>query len=169
MNSINHRIAIEVLTEWDKQNVFAFFEKHFPNCNDARWDISEVLIGDIWFLNNFGYLFGYEATEIDRQNRIIANYTILEGVPKDMELPKVEPNILNPSILEAELGGILNKMVSEKTTTTREQELEELVNKIAKWGKKYPKGLTWKNHIATKIENEIYGIAEQAKQLLNQK
>lgn len=79
------KIAIKVLTEWDRENVIPFFEKHYPNCNSA-WRSDSVEIGyTFWVRKEDGKLFvddkGYYA--------IPSDYTILQGVPKDMELPKV--------------------------------------------------------------------------------
>lgn len=87
------KIAIKVNTEFDRENVISWFEKHYPNCNIGRhWAISDVLIGDIWFITNVGYLFGYEESEPHNQNKIkdSSKYTILEGVPTDLSMPNTE-------------------------------------------------------------------------------
>ena len=97
------KIAIKVLTEWDRENVIAFFEKHFPECNYSNWGVRNVDIAELWML------------EYNRRKQIwfltfaftedLSDYTILNGIPTNMELPKVE------------------------TTPTREQELEDCLRK----------------------------------------
>jgi hypothetical protein len=83
------KIAIKVLTEWDRLNVIAFFEKHYPNCNyEIGWTNRYVEIGNVWVVSKDNELECYTSTD----NFTSSDYTILEGVPKDLELPKVEEN-----------------------------------------------------------------------------
>lgn len=99
------KLAIKVLTEWDRENVILFFEKHFPYSNYA-WETKLVTIGDVFFIGENGGLYNYDEIYFP----IPSDYTILQGVPKDMELPKVEP------------------------TKTREQELEECLRYFYTFG-----------------------------------
>ena len=126
------KIAIKVLTEWDRENVISFFEKHFPYSNYA-WKTKAVIIGDVFFIGENGGLY------IDDEvcYPVPSDYTILQGVPKDMELPTLEP------------------------IKTREQELEECLSDYITLSSLY--GSTSESNYTIQLDN----LTDKAKQLLN--
>lgn len=139
------KIAIRVLTEWDRENVIPFFEKHFPNCNGLRFSCVHIDIGDVLCISDKGILNAYTNDEYwlnYHKEGELSDYTIIEGVPKDLELPKVEE------------------------TKTREQELEECLKEIC-----YQ--LTGEQECEEELEKSLgirlSSLVLQAKHLLNQK
>ena len=81
------KTAIEIMTEEDRLEVIPFFEHHFPNCNNGFWREDEIHIGQIWILNEH-LLLNW------RERKLLSDYTILKGVPKDWgeesEIPTFE-------------------------------------------------------------------------------
>lgn len=133
------KIAIRVTTEFDRENVIAWFEKHYPECNKAwKFGIINCVIGDVWLLDNYGHLSGFTQGEVAHGNRIFTDYTIIEGVPTDLSMPS--------------------------DFKTREQELEECLRKIIKCT-----GLTMSNTNILKQERglEFSDAITKAKQLLS--
>ena len=114
------KIAIKVLTDWDRINVIYFFEKHFPECNKA-WHSDSIEIGFTFWVSYENLLFWDD----DYSFKTPSDYTILQGVPKDFELPKVDNPILgdNSSLSkQAYINGELTK--------SREQELEKCFSEL---------------------------------------
>lgn len=70
------KTAIEIMTEEDRLEVIPFFEHHFPNCNNGFWREDEIHIGQIWIVNEH-LLLNW------RERKLLSDYTILKGVPKD--------------------------------------------------------------------------------------
>lgn len=119
------KLAIKVLTEWDRLNVIPFFEKHYPECNNA-WKTNEVTIGDIFWVSENPTLY----LDDDDFYKTPSYYTILQGVPEDMELPKVEKEYSHLTNKDEQLSFLRSAYNSlnhdYQLTKTREQELEEM-------------------------------------------
>lgn len=134
------KIAIKVITEWDIENVIPFFEKHYPNYNDCNpYKSGDVEEGEIWYIEEYSRSLTYYNKRYDN----LSDYIILQGVPKDFELPPLEP------------------------TKTREQELEECLSRLIEYDKKYPTGRIYRYSDADKMCAELDKVIHQAKQLLN--
>ena len=114
------KIAIRVNTEFDRLNVIAWFEKHYPKCN-KQWNftVRNCEIGDMWLIDKDCELQGFEKEEDLKCLSInLSDYTILEGVPTDLSIPTE-----------------LDKWVKSiepmsKILKTREQEVEECLRNI---------------------------------------
>ena len=74
------KLAIKVLTEWDRKNVIPFFEKHYPNCNKLGIKLTDTDTTYAIVYNNWLGAFNHK-------DKFLSDYTILEGVPTDMGMP----------------------------------------------------------------------------------
>lgn len=84
------KTAIEIMTEEDRKEVIPFFESIIPNCNNGFWREDEIRVGEIWILNEH-LLLNW------RERKLLSDYTILKGVPKDWreESEPTEPSRLD--------------------------------------------------------------------------
>lgn len=137
------KLAIKVLTEWDRLNVIPFFEKNFPECNKSGYMTKEVEIGEFWMLEYVKKWDSYVLTfNFDED---LSDYTILQGVPQNMELPKVEEN----------------RVGHWQVIKSREQELEECLLDYITLSSLY--GSTTESNYTIQLDT----LTDKAKQLLN--
>lgn len=126
------KLAIRVKNEFDRVNVIPFFEKHFPNCNSWGFVSNFIQIGHIVFIDNVGDINGYPPiTERYIVEYKLTGYTIIDGVPENLELPKSALVELQNEY-QNKYQGIFNLLSKEHNLTLLVTEMDEIIREVNK-------------------------------------
>lgn len=77
MNKYSLKTAIRIVSEEDRHDLIPFFEHIRWNCNIGYWEVSQIDIGEIWFIDKEGLLTFHDKTDD------LSDYTISEGIPEN--------------------------------------------------------------------------------------
>ena len=149
----NLKTAITIVREEDRHDLIPFFEHIRWNCNIGYWEVSQIDIGDIWYIDKEGLLTFHDKTED------LSDYTILNGVPKNWrEEMKLGDNTSlanrDPYEVNKDIQSKIDKLESEN------KELKECLSEIYKELELWVEG-------EKQFTSNSKALITQAKQLLN--